>query len=343
MLSTTIVDTKMGDEGEANPSRESQDEQPRVATPNLDVSGMFSALLQEMRMMNSNFSSLNPPPEDEDNSASEQEDNGETLADGANTALERLVGEHAEDAQSKDEDVLNDIAQDLNADERMDPAINEKLAGIFNNLLKSKLSEDKLKEKMDKYVRPSNMADLKIPRVNTLIWNQLSDTMKAQDRRAQKSQGILMGSINAGIKAANLAITKYAGDRELIKLLSDCVALALQHNHEVNQGRRVAMKKELHKDYAAICNAPAKEDGNSEFLFGDLSKVTKEITEANKLTKKVRPAKSNHTRDGRNYQNRSNYSGAGYNRFRPYDKNRSNFLHRGQSSKFKKKKEGNNH
>ena len=248
------------------------------------------------------------------------------------------------DAQSSNDDVLNDIAQDLNADERTDPDINEKLAGIFNNLLKSKLSKDKLKEKMDKYARPANMADLRIPRVNTLIWNQLSDNMKAQDRKAQKAQAILMGSINAGIKAANLAISKYAGDRELVKLLSDCVALALQYNHEVNQGRRISMKKELHKDYAAICNVHPAEDGNSEFLFGDLSKVTKEITEANKLTKKVRPTKSNNTRDGRGYQGRSSYSGAGNHRFRPYDKNRSNnFLHRGQSSKFKKKKEGNNH
>ena len=33
-------------------------------------------------------------------------------------------------------------------------------------------------------------------------------------------------------------------------------------------------------------------DGTSEYLFGDLSKLAKEITEANKLTKKVRPQHS---------------------------------------------------
>ncbi|KXJ12900.1 hypothetical protein AC249_AIPGENE11836 [Exaiptasia diaphana] len=84
--------------------------------------------------------------------------------------------------------------------------------------------------------------------------------MKSQDRKAQKAQAILMGSINAGIKAANLAINKYVGDREVVKHLSDCVALPLQYNHEVNQGRRTSMKKELHKDYAAICNVHPAED-----------------------------------------------------------------------------------
>lgn len=285
-----------------DPSGERPSEQP-----NLDVSGMFSALLQEMRMMNSNFSSFHATAEDEVAASNpdvlSNSDDGGTAADGTDNALENLLGNvnRSKDEQSNKGDVLNDIAQDLNFNERTDPDINEQLASIFNNLLKSKLSEDKLKEKMDKYVRPANMADLKIPRVNTLIWNQLSDNMKAQDRKAQKSQAILMGSINAGIKAANLAISKYAGDRGLVKLLSDCVALALQYNHEVNQGRRMSMKKELHKDYAAICNVRPAEEGGSEFLFGDLSKVTKEITEANKLTKKVRPTKSNSTRDGRSY------------------------------------------
>ena len=49
------------------------------------------------------------------------------------------------------------------------------------------------------------------------------------------------------------------------------------------------MKKDLHRDYTALCNA-ATVPSSSEFLFGDLSKLTKNISDANKLTKKVRPA-----------------------------------------------------
>ena len=46
------------------------------------------------------------------------------------------------------------------------------------------------------------------------------------------------------------------------------------------------MKKHLNKDYAALCSA-ATVPATLEYLFGDLSKLTKDISEANKLTKKV--------------------------------------------------------
>ena len=46
------------------------------------------------------------------------------------------------------------------------------------------------------------------------------------------------------------------------------------------------MKKEWHKDYGSVCSTVV---GTSEFLFGDLSQLTKDITDANKLTKKMRP------------------------------------------------------
>ena len=46
------------------------------------------------------------------------------------------------------------------------------------------------------------------------------------------------------------------------------------------------MKKDLHKDYATLPSAAAV-SVTSKYLFGDLSKLTKDISEANKLTKKV--------------------------------------------------------
>ena len=47
------------------------------------------------------------------------------------------------------------------------------------------------------------------------------------------------------------------------------------------------MKKDLHKNYAALCSA-ASVPATCEYVFGALSKLTKNMSEANKLTKKVR-------------------------------------------------------
>ena len=185
------------------------------------------------------------------------------------------------------------------------------------------MGEEKLKAKLDKYPRPENVEGLRIPKVNPSIWSQLPTSMKTQDVRSQKGQNTLIGAISAMTKAANLALGKYSNDKELITLLTDAVAMALQYNHEVNHSRRLAMKREMHKDYAALCNLSTV-DGTSEYLFGDLSKLTKDITEANKLTKKVRPQHSGTSRSDK-YAGRSTYDSS-QRRFQPYSRGKSSDL-----------------
>ena len=99
------------------------------------------------------------------------------------------------------------------------------------------------------------------------------------------------------------------------------------------------MKKELRKDYAALCNSSTVE-GSSELLFGDLSKLAKDISEANKLTKKVRPPHSTNSR-GDKYGGRSSYgSSQGNRRFHPYSKEKPHdFLGKSRFSKQRKKKD----
>ena len=48
------------------------------------------------------------------------------------------------------------------------------------------------------------------------------------------------------------------------------------------------MRKKLNKDYAIMCNSSTV-DPSSEFWFCDISKLAKDITDANKLTKKTHP------------------------------------------------------
>lgn len=276
----------MGDEASEGPIAADRNTPP---SGHNDVNGLFAALLEQMKSMNQNFASF-CSGEAEDNSDQESDSPHEAEPADTDEALETLLNKENESQP----DVIQDIADDLNVNERTDPAIHEELGGIFNTLVKSKMSEEKLK---DKYVRPENVKDLRVPKINPLVWNQLTSSMRSQDSKSQKSQGIMMGSIIASIKAADLVMKKYPGDRDLLKLMTDSVAMGLHYNHEVNQSRRMAMKKELHKDYASLCNVSPAENGDSEFLFGDLSKITKDIAEANKLTKRVRPT-STTTRGG---------------------------------------------
>ena len=310
---------------------------------------MFTALLGEMKSMNENFTAFCSRVEEADGSDREDIDDDpresastsgdQTAADDTDETLHQLISSAnaASEGATIDSDVLKDIAQDLNVKERTDPAIHEGLAGIFQTRLKGKMSDDKLKTKMEKYVRPENV-DLRVPKVNPLVWNQLSSQTRTQDARSQKSQSALIGALIASVKAADLAMKKYSNDRELITLLTDSVAMGLQFNQEVNHSRRAAMKTDLHRDYASLCNmTPVAE--NSEFLFGDLSKLTKDIAEANKLTKRVRPTSAN-TRSADRHNRGA--SGNGSRRFQPYYKHRksADFFGRDHPSKNKRKKEG---
>ena len=75
-------------------------------------------------------------------------------------------------------------------------------------------------------------------------------------------------------------------DSHLLALITDAIAKAIQCHHEASHTRRLAMKKELHKDYGSVCSKVMK---TSEFFFGDLSKLTKNLSDANKLMNKLWP------------------------------------------------------
>ena len=182
--------------------------------------------------------------------------------------------------------LLKAITQDLNLKDKTGPAIEGELAELMNALLKDNMTADALKTRLDQHLRHENVEGLRTPKVNPLIWNQISASMRTQDAGSQKNLSMLVVSTITMAKAADRVMKKYAEDSELLALVTDAIALAIQCHHEASHARRLAMKKELHKDYGSVCSTVV---GTSEFLFGDLSKFTKDITDANRLTKKMRP------------------------------------------------------
>lgn len=307
------------------------------------LSAALAPFLGKMTQLNENVSLLlsgQDESEEDGETASVEDAEKPTDIDTAMSAILAKDTTGSITGPKEGDALLQELAQDLTVSEKTSPPIHEGLAGIFNGLLSEKMPDDKLKVKLDKYTRPENVKGLRTPKVNPLIWNQLSASMKAQDARSQKGQNTLIGSVIAMTKAADLALQKYSQDRDLITLLTDAIAMAFQCNHEVNHSRRVAMKKELHKDYAALCN-PSTVEPTSEFLFGDLSKLTRDISEANKLTKKVRPQHYTSSR-GDKHVGRSGYGfSQGNRRFHPYQRGKtSDFLGKGRFSKQRKKKDG---
>ena len=62
------------------------------------------------------------------------------------------------------------------------------------------------------------------------------------------------------IKATNLVLEQEdehatAKDKAMVSTLTDAITLAMQCFHDMNSSRRQAMKKDLHRDYAALCTS----------------------------------------------------------------------------------------
>ena len=312
------------------------------ATTQPDVRTLFVELLGEVKKMNENFTKVSYVDEDEPplSSTAQNKDEAANDIDGVETASLDAQIAHLT-AKQPDSDLLAAIAQDLDVREKTGSAISDGLAGILTSLLKDKLADEKIQSKIDKYPRPSNVEGLRTPRVNHLIWNQLPAQVRTQDSKMQKSQNALVASLVAMSRATELVLKESKGNKELVTCMTDAIALAIQGCHDMNNTRRQAMKKELNKDYAALCNSSTV-DASSEFLFGDLSKLAKDITDANKLTKKVRPShqQGNYSRSNRYTAGGRRSFGNQSHRFSPYQRGRNDFLSKGHPPKSRMKKEG---
>ena len=313
-----------------------------------DPTTVFNHLLQEMKQLNKNFRSFNTPSaadvvadsasEDEGAIEQQQFEEGEVREDGEtdNMSLDTRVAKLT--ATQPTSDVLSDIALDLKVKELTSEPINEGLASIVLSLLKEKLPDEKVQKKLGQYPRPQNVEDLKTPRVNPLIWSQLTAQNRTHDSKAQKTQSALVGSIAAMIKAADLAL-RQPENKEIVTALADGIALAMQSFHDMNIARRLAMKNDLHHDYAALCSSTTLESP-SEYLFGDLSKLTKEIADANKLTKKVRRAPRGQQQSQKPHNSSQRFAPYSYGnrRFPPNQRAHGDFLSKGHYPKTKIKK-----
>ena len=110
-----------------------------------------------------------------------------TMSQSGNSDCEELLTKKADSRATngqRDESpdgLLDEIAQSLDETERTDEAVAEKLTDIANKRWLQMLSDEKLKEKLEKCPRPVNCDKSIVPKVNPEIWDKLSRQVKGND------------------------------------------------------------------------------------------------------------------------------------------------------------------
>ena len=175
------------------------------------------------------------------------------------------------------------------------PAIDAQLATIVNNILKSRLTDEKWRTKIEQFVKPANCDKLTVTRVNPEIWEKLSANARSRDQKAQRLQLSTVNAMLAITAAAdNLARAAKTGDTvapsimaDTLTKLVDAIALLSHANQDSNQNRRDDLKGELNSAYRGLSKGDVS---TSSLLYGDdLTSRIKDINEANRVASKLGP------------------------------------------------------
>ena len=186
------------------------------------------------------------------------------------------------EAAIHDSGILGSVAAEYNLDEQCEEEISPKLAGIVNKLLRNRLNEDKLKEKLNKSTRPKNCDNITGVKVNAEIWPKLQPSTRSYDIKMQRVQNTLLKATIPIVKVVNQLMTNRNGtdnDKAIIKHLMDSVALLGHTNCELVQRRRDLIRPDLNNNYQQLCSEHIE---FTSWLFGDdLPKQVQDISATN--------------------------------------------------------------
>ena len=211
---------------------------------------------------------------------------------------------------SKADEVLGELSKLYEAEGTVSDPINAKLASLVDKMVKTSLSEEKIKEKHEKYNRPENCENLINTRVNPEIWTKVRSNTRSRDLKMQKLETSLLKSMIPIVKMSDklleLKSTSTSASQsdvsEFLQLSLDSLALMGHSINEVNIKRRELIKPDLNDQFKQLCGSHSPV---TKLLFGDdLPKSVKEISETNKVGVKVSSKPPTHYNK---QQKRSNY------------------------------------
>ena len=206
-------------------------------------------------------------------------------------------------------DMLTLLAADLEQERPVGPTVNEKLAEISRSRFRQKMTESKLKNKMDIYPVPENCPDVSPPTLNSELTDKgyVDRTTKKSDGRLVNVQTMLSAATSCLLVETN-SVHEYATDlagqirdgtahaagsghaasasertltraNQTLASLGDAIAILGMAHQEISLRRNFLIQSALPKDIASICqneDLPVKDKPFS----GDVEKAIKSAREA---------------------------------------------------------------
>lgn len=223
---------------------------------------------------------------------------------------------HSEGELDQEPD-LQDLIDIFEVQDKCGPEVSSKLAAVMNSGIRAHVSDEKVKELVEKYLRPANCGNMTVPKVNPEVWGKLKMNTRSQDIRFQNTQMLQLKAMVPVIQILDQILeakekNQTLSPKALRPLAKDAVALMTIGFTNLAQRRRDLIKPDLSGAFKQLCGY---QNPITEYLFGeDLSKQIKDISEAQKVAYSVTGAKQQFPKRSTGYQG---YQG---NRYQPYHK-----------------------
>ena len=158
------------------------------------------------------------------------------------------------------------------ATESSGPELDSFVSDSLKYLMNNQLLEKNLNDMMDKYNTPSNCSFLRVPKVNSPIWDSIQSRTRSLDLKMQRVQKCLV----KGTTAIAQDMVEPSNSQQ------DALTCFASANFELNMLRRELIKPDLNPKFAPLCKPSVPVTEN---LFGnDLSKNIKDLSEVQRAT-----------------------------------------------------------
>ena len=181
--------------------------------------------------------------------------------------------------------VLKELTGVFQANEEKGEAIDENLAKIFNNGLRSKPVYSALKSTMDRYKAPLNVPNLRAPATNEDVSRAMNNIGKFLDSQLLKNGALMAKGMIPIMQMINEIATKK--DKPLtfyLQHLNDCMVMLMASFNYLNLARvDVARINVRDFGFKQLCNDKALEIGTEQLFPVDVTVKCNELAKRRKL------------------------------------------------------------
>ncbi|KAK3092365.1 hypothetical protein FSP39_001970 [Pinctada imbricata] len=287
--------SNIAEKGETNEQSEIVPSTSRTEKDNGDIKAMMAAMQKQIFVLTSTVTDLKKGEKRKGSQDKKEEDENKRQRADADSDSEnedqfdKLL--YDSDDGDINMEILNELAECFGSDEKSGEPINDKLAEVANEGVRTKLCMDKIKECSEKYLRPKNVKNLVVPRINEEIRPHLNRQVKNQDVRLQKTQSLVCKAIVPQLQQLDMLMKSKKGGgqipvRDITKLAMDGLKLMTFVYCDLSYRRReLIIQPDKNEEFRGLCSNDYPVTDN---LFGDdLGKRVEELMKANKIGSKI--------------------------------------------------------